>query len=90
MNKGIIKIHPDMLNDIFNNVNLTKAFFSNFYPIYIDDKIDFNHYLTYYGYSEHFDEVDESGEVPEYNIWLINDENGVTKFNKFEKVLNNK
>jgi len=53
--KGIVKIHKDLIRDEYG-LQALKTLMSEFYPVNINDEFD---HKVYYGYSEHFNEVQE-------------------------------
>ena len=70
------------------NAQTLKELFSNFFPLDANrahagmlwDSIE------YYGVSPHFDEVEEACWAPRYNAILTVGEDGLAKFDRFEKL----
>lgn len=79
--KGEIRISRDLLKD---ELELAQLVFANFVPVFISNNPIYTH-IEYYGYSIHFDEIDEGVKPPRYDAILIN-ESGTTKFKEFVKV----
>jgi len=72
-----------------------KALFSNFYPVLTEDhhNHNFRDQTVYYGFSPHFDIVEEGQAIPEYNAFvtvLREDEDKpdeiTYEFDRFEKL----
>jgi hypothetical protein len=85
--RGSIKLSGDYLER--GSLEEIKVIFSIFYPKWITPcyetaRGDFN----YYGYSEHFREIEDAVKAPEYMIWFKTLTDGSIIFDKVEEVIN--
>jgi hypothetical protein len=62
---GVIHVSSNLLG--FTEMNLLKGLFAEFYPVNIDRNTD-PRTILFYGYSEHFDEIEEGEKVPHYDV----------------------
>ena len=81
--KGFIIIDRNLLDTIdFESI---KLFFSNFFPVSIDStNLYVSGQLFYYGYSEHFEEVDEEISIG-YEYEVVIKGNKEIKFTRVKK-----
>lgn len=77
-NRGVVVFSREFLTE-YPTEELLKAVFSNFFPVETETKM--NGIIKMYGYSQHFKEISEGEVIPEYEIELISNENGI-QFNK--------
>ena len=83
--KGLVKITKDLLDDM--PIKVIKMLFSNFYPISIDSNFLYiSNAIHFYGYSEHFEEIEEETVIPEYIITIHSDDKGIPKSIEFDKI----
>ena len=83
--KGKLIVSRELILE--SNGQILKEIFSNFFPIDADRHHNLNYWdsISYFGISPHFEEVEEACIVPEYEIVLDIDEDGNSKFNRFDK-----
>lgn len=76
--RGTVRVHKDLL---FNPpIEILSLFFKNFYPVHIEVKFDV---FIYTGMSEHFKEIKEGEQIPEYEAMFKETSEGLNiKFNK--------
>jgi hypothetical protein len=65
-----------------NDLDILTALFSDFYPLWIDSAGDGA--LMYHGLSEHFKEIEDGDDVPQYGASVIIGEK--YNFIEFEKI----
>lgn len=63
-NKGKIRISTQIVEEC---PDMMFCMLSVFIPVLIEHQFN-DIYYTYYGYCEHFDEIKEGEEIPEYDI----------------------
>lgn len=82
--RGKIRVSKYFLREDLESCLLV---FANFIPIYINDN-PWDNYIEYTGYSNLFDEIEESSvkPIPEYMAVMENKDDKV-QFLKFEKIL---
>lgn len=81
--RGLIKLSKTFLD---NDIELVRMLFSNFYPVSIvSDYLYMNDEIHYYGYSEHFEEVEEATIAPEYMVVVYSNKEGKTESIKFNR-----
>lgn len=83
--RGFVNIYGDIIFSF--KVNDFKALFSNFYPIKIIDEIITKRCFAYYGYSEHFRELKEGEEIPNYDLEFKRNENNTIEFVSAKEIL---
>ena len=83
-NRGVVVFSREILTE-HPTEEIMKAVFSNFFPVATENDHSFNMYakIKMYGYSQHFREINEGEVIPEYEIVMIQDENGV----RFDKMV---
>jgi hypothetical protein len=70
--KGKIYFGIEALKDIMTDEKIANELFSKFYPLNIQDYIDYNlDGKLYIGVSPYFDEIPEGELVPEYEVRFI-------------------
>jgi hypothetical protein len=68
--KGKIYFDMSHLKEIMNDEKIATEIFSKFYPLLIQELIDYNREGRWYmGFSPHFDEVPDGTLIPEYRCW---------------------
>ena len=85
MNKGRIKFDKILLEEMMEHEDSAKAVFSNFYPYAIFDEFGNNNFVTYYGYSEHFD-INDIGIINKYDMMFIKNTDGIFEFKEMIKL----
>ncbi len=83
-NRGMVVFSREFLTERPTE-DFLKAVFSNFFPVAIENDHTFYMYdkIKMYGYSQHFKEINEGEVTPEYEIIMVQDENGV----RFDKMV---
>lgn len=77
--KGRLDLSSDFLFG-YGDPRLSKTLFSEFYPYAIQYAPDgHTHIMRYYGFSKQFDEIEEGGIIPEYEVKI---EGGKARFKK--------
>ena len=86
MNKGIIKFDRVVLGEMLEDVNSAKSIFTNFYPSSIIDDFRNREFVTYFGYSEHFDAVEEGELSTSYDMIFVKNDVGIVEFKEMKRI----
>jgi len=83
--KGRVKLPRSFVLE--SNESTLKEFFSNFYPVDIEnDYMSFMESIIFYGISPHFELQEPSCVAPFYEFMFTTDEDGIVKFEKVIKL----
>lgn len=73
--RGNIKIHRPLIDNPDHYKLFLFKLFSVFIPVFIEHKFE---YITYSGYSDEFDEIDEGLEIPFYLVNFIDEGSSIS------------